>query len=128
MVSDSIRRGGQAVWDCAASKSACVSSAARWRSTAPLDAVPRCRFACLWESWSQRLRVLLADDHAIVRRGLRSLIETQADITVEAEAADGLEALRLCEEHQPDVVILDVAMPKLNGIEVAERVQKLPRP
>ena len=74
------------------------------------------------------MRVLLADDHAIVRRGLRSLIETQADITVEAEAADGLEALRLCEEHQPDVVILDVAMPKLNGIEVAERVQKLPRP
>jgi two-component system response regulator NreC len=73
------------------------------------------------------LRVLLADDHSIVRRGLRSLIETQPDLKVVAEAGDGLEALKLCEEHQPDAVILDVAMPKLNGIEVAERVQKLHR-
>ena len=73
------------------------------------------------------MRVLLADDHAIVRRGLRSLIEAQPQIRVIAEAADGLEALRLCEEHQPDAVILDIAMPKLNGIEVAERVQKLQR-
>jgi DNA-binding NarL/FixJ family response regulator len=74
------------------------------------------------------LRVLLADDHGIVRRGLRSLIETQPDLKVVAEAGDGLEALKLCEEHRPDAVILDVAMPKLNGIEVAERVQKLPHP
>jgi DNA-binding NarL/FixJ family response regulator len=74
------------------------------------------------------LRVLLADDHGIVRRGLRSLLETQADVKIVAEAADGLEALRLCEEHQPDVVIVDVGMPKMNGIEVADRVQKLPRP
>jgi DNA-binding NarL/FixJ family response regulator len=73
------------------------------------------------------LRVLLADDHSIVRRGLRSLIESQPDITVVAEASDGLEALKLCEEHQPDAIILDVAMPKMNGIEVAERVQKLTR-
>jgi two-component system, NarL family, response regulator NreC len=74
------------------------------------------------------LRVLLADDHGIVRRGLRSLIESQPDIDVVAEAVDGLEAIRLCEEHLPDTVILDIAMPKLNGIEVAERVQKLHRP
>jgi DNA-binding NarL/FixJ family response regulator len=74
------------------------------------------------------LRVLLADDHGIVRRGLRSLIETQPDLKVVAEAGDGLEALKLCEEHRPDAVILDVAMPKLNGIELAERVQKLPHP
>ncbi len=74
------------------------------------------------------MRVLLADDHGIVRRGLRSLIETQPDIKVVAEAGDGLEALKLCEEHRPDAIILDVAMPKLNGIEVAERVQKLPNP
>jgi two-component system, NarL family, response regulator NreC len=74
------------------------------------------------------LRVLLADDHGIVRRGLRSLIESQPDIEVVAEAVDGLEAIRLCEEHLPDTVILDIAMPKLNGIEVAERVQKLQRP
>jgi two-component system response regulator NreC len=74
------------------------------------------------------LRVLLADDHAIVRRGLRSLLEAEPDLTVVAEAADGLEAVRLCEEHEPDVVILDVGMPKLNGIEVAARTQKLKRP
>jgi two-component system, NarL family, response regulator NreC len=71
------------------------------------------------------LRVLLADDHSIVRRGMRSLLETDSSIDVVAEAADGLEALRMCEEQKPDVVILDVAMPKLNGIEVAARSQKL---
>jgi DNA-binding NarL/FixJ family response regulator len=74
------------------------------------------------------LRVLLADDHAIVRRGLRSLLETDSTVTVVAEAADGLEALRLCAQHLPDTLILDVAMPKLNGIEVAARAQKLERP
>ena len=74
------------------------------------------------------MRVLLADDHSIVRRGLRSLIESEPDMQVVAEASDGLEALRLCDEHQPDAIILDVAMPKMNGIEVAERVQKLARP
>ena len=74
------------------------------------------------------MRVLLADDHGIVRRGLRSLIETQPDLKVVAEAGDGLEALKLCDEHHPDAVILDVAMPRLNGIEVAERVQKLAHP
>ena len=73
------------------------------------------------------MRVLLADDHSIVRRGLRSLIESEPDMQVVAEASDGLEALRLCDEHQPDAIILDVAMPKMNGIEVAERVQKLSR-
>jgi two-component system, NarL family, response regulator NreC len=74
------------------------------------------------------LRVLLADDHGIVRRGLRSLIETDPGLAVVAEAADGLEALRLCEEHQPDILIVDVGMPKLNGIDVAARTQKLDRP
>ncbi len=71
------------------------------------------------------MRVLLADDHSIVRRGMRSLLETEASVEVVAEAADGLEALRLCEEFHPDLLILDVAMPKLNGIDVAARVQKM---
>ena len=73
------------------------------------------------------MRVLLADDHGIVRRGLRSLLE-EADFSVVAEAADGLEAVRLMEEHRPDLVILDIGMPKLSGIEVAARAQKLDRP
>ena len=70
------------------------------------------------------MRVLLADDHGIVRRGLRSLLE-DAGHTVVAEAADGLEAVRLCEEHRPELIILDIGMPKLSGIDVAARAQKL---
>lgn len=74
------------------------------------------------------MRVLLADDHAIVRRGLKSLLETDPRITVVGEAADGLEAVRFCQELQPDTLILDIGMPKLNGIDVAARVQKLDPP
>jgi two-component system response regulator NreC len=73
------------------------------------------------------LRVLLADDHGIVRRGLRSLLE-EAGLSVVAEAADGLEAVRLTEEHRPDLLIVDIGMPRLSGIEVAARSQKLDRP
>ncbi len=73
------------------------------------------------------MRVLLADDHSIVRRGLRGLLET-AGLTIVAEAADGLEAVRLCEEQHPDMLILDIGMPKLTGIEVAARAQKMDRP
>jgi DNA-binding NarL/FixJ family response regulator len=72
--------------------------------------------------------VLVADDHGIVRRGLKSLLESQPGVVVAGEAADGLEALRLCTETAPDVLILDIAMPKMNGIDVAARVQKLEHP
>ena len=73
------------------------------------------------------MRVVLADDHGIVRRGLRSLLE-ESGHSVVAEAADGLEAVRLCEEHLPDLMIIDIGMPRLSGIEVAARAQKLDRP
>lgn len=72
------------------------------------------------------MRVLLADDHSIVRRGMRALLETEPSIEVIAEASDGLEAVRLCEEHRPDMLIVDIAMPKLNGIEVAARAARMP--
>jgi DNA-binding NarL/FixJ family response regulator len=73
------------------------------------------------------LRVLLADDHGIVRRGLRSILE-EAGHTIVAEAADGIQASRLCEDHRPDLLIVDIGMPKLSGIEVSARAQKLDRP
>jgi DNA-binding NarL/FixJ family response regulator len=73
------------------------------------------------------LRVLLADDHGIVRRGLRSLLE-EAGHTIVGEAADGMEATRLCEDQRPDLLIVDIGMPKLSGIEVSARAQKLDRP
>jgi len=71
--------------------------------------------------------VLLADDHGIVRRGLRSLLD-EAGVSVVAEAADGLEAVRLTEQHRPDLLIVDIGMPRLSGIEVTARAQKLDRP
>jgi DNA-binding NarL/FixJ family response regulator len=67
---------------------------------------------------------VLGDDHGIVRRGLKALLDTEDDIEVVGEAGDGLEALRMCETHRPDVAILDIAMPRLNGIDVAERAIK----
>jgi len=71
--------------------------------------------------------VLLADDHGIVRRGLRSLLD-EAGVSVVAEAADGLEAVRLTEQHRPDLLIVDIGMPRLSGIEVTARAQKLDKP
>ena len=71
------------------------------------------------------MRILLADDHGIVRRGLKSLLESQPGLSVIGEAADGLEALRLCSELSPDLLIIDISMPLMNGIEVASRAHKL---
>jgi DNA-binding NarL/FixJ family response regulator len=69
-----------------------------------------------------RLRILLADDHTIVRQGLRKILEAQPEWTVVAEAADGRETVRLASELQPDVVILDIGMPLLNGIEATRQI------
>jgi len=68
------------------------------------------------------IRILLADDHAVVRDGLRALLERQPDMQVIAEAGDGRECVQLAEEHAPDVVMMDVAMPEMNGIEAARRI------
>ena len=68
------------------------------------------------------IRVLLADDHDLVRAGLRALLEREPDIEVVAEAGDGRTTEELIGAHSPDVAVLDVAMPELNGIDVTRRV------
>jgi two-component system response regulator NreC len=70
------------------------------------------------------IRILLADDHGVVRKGLRFLLEQQTDVEIVGEAADGREAVRLAEETDPDVVIMDIAMPLLNGIEATAQMVK----
>ncbi|HTS28740.1 MAG TPA: response regulator transcription factor [Bryobacteraceae bacterium] len=70
------------------------------------------------------IRILLADDHGVVRKGLRFLIERQPGMEVVGEAADGRDALRLAEATNPDVVIMDVGMPLLNGIEATAQMVK----
>jgi len=70
------------------------------------------------------MRVLLADDHTLVRAGLRKLLESMPDIQVVGEAGDGLELLALAEQLQPHLVLMDIAMPGLNGLEATARLVK----
>jgi two-component system response regulator NreC len=69
--------------------------------------------------------ILLADDHQVLREALRLLLEVQPDFRVVAEAGDGLEAVSLAEKHRPDVLLVDMMMPGLTGLEVARRVKRL---
>lgn len=70
------------------------------------------------------MRVLIADDHGIVRSGLRVLLESNEEIEVVAEAANGAEALELAISHKPDLAILDVKMPEMNGLEATKAIQE----
>jgi two-component system response regulator NreC len=70
----------------------------------------------------RQIRILLADDHTVVRDGLRALLGGQSDMTVVAEAADGHMCVELALKESPDVVMMDVAMPGMNGIEAARRI------
>lgn len=71
---------------------------------------------------AEKIRILLADDHTVLRDGLRALLERQADMTVIGEAGDGRECVRLAEALSPSVIMMDVAMPEMNGIEAARRI------
>jgi len=71
---------------------------------------------------NRKIRVLLADDHAVLRAGLRALINAEPDMEVVGEAGDGVEAVERTRELQPDVVVMDIAMPRLNGLEATQRI------
>jgi DNA-binding NarL/FixJ family response regulator len=73
---------------------------------------------------NSKLRVLLADDHEILRAGLRTLLETYADLDIVGEAATGTDAVRMARQLNPAIVIMDVGMPELNGIEATRKILK----
>jgi two-component system, NarL family, response regulator NreC len=77
------------------------------------------------KSEEKQIRILLADDHNVMRRGLRFLLETQPEFSVVGEASDGSQAVEQAEAVHPDVVVLDIAMPNLSGIEAAQRIVSL---
>ena len=70
----------------------------------------------------KRIRILLADDHAVVRQGFKMILDAQPDMEIVGEAANGRDAVDLAEQLRPDVVVMDVAMPELNGIEATRRM------
>jgi two-component system response regulator NreC len=69
-----------------------------------------------------RTKIILADDHKIIKEGLQSLIEKQPDMEVIAEAQDGLTTVNLVQKLQPDVVIMDIGMPEMNGIDATTKI------
>jgi NarL family two-component system response regulator LiaR len=85
---------------------------------------PPAVWAILWLRVNMdKIKIIIADDHAVVREGTRTLLEREEDMQVVGEASDGKEAIRLIEELKPDVVILDISMPKLGGIEVTRQIK-----
>ena len=74
---------------------------------------------------SETITVLLVDDHAVVRQGVRTFLETQADLSVVGEAGSGKEAVKLAEQHVPDVILMDLIMPDMDGVEATRRVKQV---
>jgi DNA-binding NarL/FixJ family response regulator len=75
------------------------------------------------ESENRALRLIVADDHSVARRGLRALLDEQPDLSVVGEAVDGEEALELVRRERPDVAVLDVRMPRLDGVRACKRIK-----
>ncbi len=73
---------------------------------------------------SATIRVMIVDDHTIVREGLATLLDVFPDLELVAEASNGLEAIRLCEEHHPDVVLMDMLMPEMDGISATRAIRE----
>lgn len=73
----------------------------------------------------EKIRVLLADDHSLLREAMRNCIDHEEDMEVVGEAGDGEEAVRLCSDLNPDIVIMDIVMPKLNGIEASKQIKEM---
>src|SRR4051794_28699414 len=110
---------------CWASKKGCVVSVAICASLPALAADRSFRYSFPFRdsgtrrARSRMIRIIVCDDHKVMRRGLRLVLEEQKDFEVIGEAGDGREAVNLAETHNPDVAVLDITMPNLNGIEAA---------
>lgn len=74
---------------------------------------------------NRKIRILLADDHSIVRQGFKMILDAQSDMEVVGEAANGRQAIEMAEQLRPDIVVMDVAMPELNGVEATRRLTAL---
>lgn len=72
-----------------------------------------------------KIRIMLAEDHVLVREGTKEMLDREEDMEVVAEAGDGEEAVRLVAEHDPDIVVMDIALPKLNGIEATRQIKEI---
>src|SRR5579863_1539131 len=114
-------------WECWVWKSAFAGWVENCESNPKSAGGPPFRLNSRYPSWLQPkhmppIRILLADDHTMVRDGLRALLDRQHGLAIVAEAADDRECIQLAEEHSPDVVMMDIAMPKMNGIEATRRI------
>lgn len=72
----------------------------------------------------KKIKIVIADDHEVVRQGVRNILESESEIELCGEATTGRDALALCEKHEPDIAILDISMPDLNGIDAARQIIK----
>ncbi|MGO9021283.1 MAG: response regulator transcription factor [Syntrophobacteraceae bacterium] len=72
-----------------------------------------------------RIKIVIAEDHTILREGLRMLLSSNPDFEVVGEAQDGLEAIRLVKSFKPDLVLMDLSMPRINGLEAIQKLKKL---